>query len=130
MLEHCGLLEPNESGHIKRAMEEIRTEIREGRFEFTTAREDIHLHIEAALVARLGDLGRRIHTARSRNDQVATDLRLYCRRAIDRIDGLLLNLQRSFVDMAQRELGLIIPGYTHLRRAAARAGKSSDSELV
>ncbi len=117
MLEHCGLLEPNESDHIRRAMEEIRTEIHEGRFEFTTAREDIHLHIESALVARLGDLGRRIHTARSRNDQVATDLRLYCRRAIDRIDGLLLNLQRSFVDMAQRELGLIIPGYTHLRRA-------------
>jgi argininosuccinate lyase len=117
MLASCGLMTAAEADRIAAALEEIRTEIAEGRFEFTASKEDIHLHIESALTARLGDAGRKLHTARSRNDQVATDLRLYCRRAIDRIDHGLLELQRAFLGFAIREQGFVIPGYTHLRRA-------------
>ena len=117
MLAACGLMSVPEADAISQALEEIRREIASGRFEFSAAKEDIHLHIEAALTARLGDAGRKLHTARSRNDQVATDLRLYCRRAIDRIDHGLLELQRAFLGFAGRVGGLVIPGYTHMRRA-------------
>jgi argininosuccinate lyase len=117
MLAACGLMTVPEADAISRGLEEIRSEIHGGLFEFTAAKEDIHLHIESALTARLGDIGRKLHTARSRNDQVATDLRLYCRRAIDRLDAGLLELQRGFLGLAMREQGLVIPGYTHLRRA-------------
>ncbi len=117
MLASCGLIAVHEADAIAHALEEIRAEIADGRFEFTAAKEDIHLHIESALTARLGDTGRKLHTARSRNDQVATDLRLHCRRAIDRLDRGLLELQRAFLGFAIREQGLVIPGYTHLRRA-------------
>ena len=117
MLASCGLMTVQEADAIAQALEEIRAEIRAGRFEYTAAKEDIHLHVESALTARLGDTGRKIHTARSRNDQVATDLRLYCRRAIDRIDAGLADLQRAFLGLAEREADLVIPGYTHLRRA-------------
>jgi len=117
MLAHCGLITVPEADAIAQALEEIRAEIRGGRFEFTAAKEDIHLHIEAALTTQLGDIGRKLHTARSRNDQVATDLRLYCRRAIDRLDHGLLELERAFLGFAEREQGVVIPGYTHLRRA-------------
>ena len=117
MLASCGLLTVPEADAIAQVLEEIRGEIAAGRFEFTVAKEDIHLHVESALTARLGDTGRKLHTARSRNDQVATDLRLHCRRAIDRIDAGLRELQRAFVGLADRERDLVIPGYTHLRRA-------------
>ncbi len=117
MLAACGLMTAAEADAIAAALEEIRREIADGRFEFTASKEDIHLHIESALTARLGDAGRKLHTARSRNDQVATDLRLYCRRAIDRLDHGLLELQRAFLGFAAREQGFVIPGYTHMRRA-------------
>jgi len=117
MLVACGLLTVPEADAIVAGLEEIRVDIAAGRFEFTAAKEDIHLHIESALTAKLGDTGRKLHTARSRNDQVATDLRLYCRRAIDRLDRGLIELQRAFLRLALREQGLVIPGYTHLRRA-------------
>ena len=117
MLAACGLLTVTEADAIVAGLEEIRTEIAAGRFEFTAAKEDIHLHIESALTAKLGDTGRKLHTARSRNDQVATDLRLYCRRAIDRLDRGLIELQRAFLGLARLEQGLVSPGYTHLRRA-------------
>jgi argininosuccinate lyase len=117
MLASCGLMTVPEADAVAQALEEIRAEIRAGRFEFSVAKEDIHLHVESALTARLGDTGRKLHTARSRNDQVATDLRLYCRRAIDRLDGGLAELQRAFLGLAEREQDLVIPGYTHMRRA-------------
>ena len=117
MLAACGLMTVQEADAIAHVLEEIRSEIHTGRFEFTVAKEDIHLHIESALTARLGDTGRKLHTARSRNDQVATDLRLYCRRAIDRIDAGFAELQQAFLGLAEREQGLVIPGYTHMRRA-------------
>jgi argininosuccinate lyase len=117
MLAAAGLIEPSEAESIARTLEEIRAEINSGRFVFSAAREDIHLHVEAALTERLGDTGRKLHTARSRNDQVATDLRLYCRRAIDRIDAAGAGLQQAFLELAERERALVMPGYTHLRRA-------------
>jgi len=117
MLAASGLITAPDADAICDALETIRREIAEERFPFTAAKEDIHLHIESALTDRLGDVGRRLHTARSRNDQVATDLRLYCRRAIDRIDVAVVDLQRAFLGLAERERDLVIPGYTHLRRA-------------
>ena len=117
MLASVGLMSVQEADAVAQVLEEIRGEIQAGRFEFTASKEDIHLHIESALTARLGDTGRKLHTARSRNDQVATDLRLYCRRAIDRLDAGLAELQRAFLGMAERERDLVIPAYTHLRRA-------------
>ena len=117
MLASVGLMTVQEADAVAQALEEIRGEIHAGRFEFTAAKEDIHLHIESSLTARLGDTGRKLHTARSRNDQVATDLRLFCRRAIDRLDAGMAELQRSFLGLAEREQDLVIPAYTHLRRA-------------
>jgi len=117
MLAATGIVTATEAEAIAAALEEIRAEIRAGRFEYSIAKEDIHLHVESALTARLGDVGRKLHTARSRNDQVATDLRLHCRRAIDRLDAALVELQRSLVGLADRERALLMPGYTHLRRA-------------
>ncbi|MDA1200414.1 MAG: argininosuccinate lyase [Planctomycetota bacterium] len=117
MLASVGLMTVQEADAVAQALEEIRGEIHAGRFEFTAAKEDIHLHIESGLTARLGDTGRKLHTARSRNDQVATDLRLFCRRAIDRLDAGMAELQRSFLGLAEREQDLVIPAYTHLRRA-------------
>ncbi len=117
MLASVGLMTVHEADSVAHSLEEIRSEIHTGRFEFSVSKEDIHLHVEAALTARLGDTGRKLHTARSRNDQVATDLRLYCRRAIDRLDAGLAELQRAFLGMAEREQDLVIPAYTHLRPA-------------
>jgi len=117
MLAACGIISAEEAEQIVAGLAEIGREIAEGRFPFSTKREDIHLNIEAVLTERIGDTGRKLHTARSRNDQVATDLRLFCRRAIDRLDAGLEALQRSFLDLATREQDLVIPAYTHLRRA-------------
>ena len=86
-------------------------------FQFSTELEDIHMHIEQALIERLGDVGRKLHTGRSRNDQVATDLRLWIRDALDRIDARLLDLQRAFVGRCDADFDVILPGYTHLQRA-------------
>jgi argininosuccinate lyase len=85
--------------------------------EYRTALEDIHTHIEADLIRRLGDLGRKLHTARSRNDQVVTDVKLWVRDAIDDLDGRLAELQRAFLGFAERERGVVLPAYTHLQRA-------------
>ena len=86
-------------------------------FRFLREREDVHMHIEAALVEKLGDVGRKLHTARSRNDQVATDLKLWVREALDRVDRYIVNLQEAFVQAAVRYRDVILPGYTHMQRA-------------
>jgi len=117
MLAHVGLVTPDECQQIVRGLSEIRAEIEAGRFAFVPAREDIHMHIEAALIERLGDVGRKLHTARSRNDQVVTDVKLWARDALDRVDARLLALQRALVAAAERHRDLILPGYTHLQRA-------------
>ena len=117
MLAKVGLLSSDECQQIVLTLLEIQAEIESGDFPFTLEREDVHMNIEAALVERLGDTGRKLHTARSRNDQVATDLKLWTREALDRIDSGLLGLQRSLVRAAERYPGVILPGYTHMQRA-------------
>jgi argininosuccinate lyase len=117
MLAHVGLLTTAEADQIVAALESIGQEIAAGSFAFRQELEDVHMNIERALIDRLGDVGRKLHTARSRNDQVSTDLRLWIRDAIDRTDGLLARLQREFVDRCDRDAGVILPGYTHLQRA-------------
>ena len=117
MLAKVGLLSREECQQIEQCLGEIRQEIEQGRFEFRTELEDIHMHIERALVDRLGDVGRKLHTARSRNDQVSTDLRLWIRQAIDTLDAALRELQRAFVGRAEADAGAILPAYTHLQRA-------------
>src|SRR6185295_18032018 len=117
MLGEVGLLTSAEAEQIAKALDEIGTEIDAGRMEFSISLEDIHTHIERALIAKLGDLGRKLHTGRSRNDQIATDVKLWVRDAIDELDSQLKALQTSFVEFATREAGVIVPGYTHLQRA-------------
>jgi len=117
MLARTGSLTEQEAEDLCRTLEQIKEEIARGTFRFSTAHEDIHMNIEAALVERLGDTGRKLHTARSRNDQVVTDFRLWVRDAIDRIVPLLRNLQASWVILADRFADVIIPGYTHLQPA-------------
>jgi argininosuccinate lyase len=117
MLAKVGLIEPEECRQIEQALRQICQEIEQGRFSFSAELEDVHMHIEQALVERLGDVGRKLHTARSRNDQIATDLRLWVRGAIEQIDRLLLALQRAFVGRCDADADVILPGYTHLRRA-------------
>jgi argininosuccinate lyase len=117
MLAHVGLLTSNECQEIVRVLSEIQADIEDDRFSFTSEREDIHMHIEAALIDKLGDLGRKLHTARSRNDQVATDLKLWVRDGLSRVDQRLLDLQRGLVLSALRHRHVIIPGYTHMQPA-------------
>ncbi len=117
MLTTVGLLTPEECQKIEQGLSEIQAEIAEGRFPFQLEREDIHMHIEAALTERIGDVGRKLHTARSRNDQIATDVKLWTRDAIDALDGHLERLQREFVQFGARHRAVVLPGYTHLQRA-------------
>src|SRR5579884_1633478 len=117
MLAEVGLLTAEEAERIVQALEEIAGEIDRGNFEFTIKLEDIHTHIERALIERLGDLGRKLHTGRSRNDQVVTDVKLWVREAIDHLDQLLRYLQTALVEAAERERDVVLPGYTHLQRA-------------
>lgn len=117
MLAEVGLLSADEAGRITAALDEIAAEIERGAFTFSIALEDIHTHIERALIERLGDVGRKLHTARSRNDQVVTDVRLWVRDAVDGLDGRLRELQMALLDSAERERDLILPAYTHLQRA-------------
>ena len=117
MLAEVGLISEVESARIIDALATIGAEIEAGAMEYSIALEDIHTHIEGALIARLGDVGRKLHTGRSRNDQVVTDVKLWVRDAVDRIDELLKELQRAFVGSAERERDVVLPGYTHLQRA-------------
>jgi argininosuccinate lyase len=117
MLHHVGMLTFDECQQIVRGLSEIEAEIAEGRFIYLLEREDVHMHIETALIEKLGDVGRKLHTARSRNDQVITDLKLWARDALDRIDTRLISLQRSLIASAERHNEIILPGYTHLQRA-------------
>src|SRR5208283_5578582 len=117
MLARVGLLSDDECQQIVRGLSEIQAEIEREDFPFVLEHEDVHMHIEAALIEKLGDVGRKLHTARSRNDQVATDLKLWTRDALDRLDMRLVALQQALVASAGRHQGLILPGYTHLQRA-------------
>lgn len=117
MLASVGLLTDDECRQIIETLDQIGSEIRQGKMAWKTELEDIHMHIESALIARIGDVGRKLHTARSRNDQVATDLKLYVREALTELDGLLSEAQRAFVDRCDQDADVVLPGYTHLQRA-------------
>ena len=117
MLADQKILTPEERDLIESNLKDIEQEIETGTFEIRVELEDIHMNIEQALIDRIGDVGRKLHTGRSRNDQVATDLRLWVRDSIDEIDALLAGLQAAFLGRHQADEGTIIPAYTHLQRA-------------
>ncbi len=117
MLADQAILKAEERDQIVAALLEIRQQLDTGSFPIRVELEDIHMNIEQALIDKLGDTGRKLHTGRSRNDQVSTDLRLWVREAIDRIDGLLAEVQRAFVERCDLDAGVIVPAYTHLQRA-------------
>ena len=117
MLADCGIISREDQEQIKAGLEGILADIEAGKVEFTTDNEDIHMNVETLLTARIGDAGKRLHTARSRNDQVAVDLRLHLRREIGEITGQVLDLQQAIADQAGRHQETVMPGYTHLQRA-------------
>ena len=117
MLAHAGLISADDRDHICAHLDQIGEEIAAGQFVFRTDLEDIHMHIENALITRIGDVGRKLHTGRSRNDQVATDLKLYTRDAIDELDKLLAAIQKAFVARCDQDADVVMPGYTHMQRA-------------
>ncbi|MBD5132740.1 MAG: argininosuccinate lyase [Clostridiales bacterium] len=116
MLAHCGIIAQSEADKIVAALEQILKDIEGGKLEVANA-EDIHSFVENELVSRVGDVGKKLHTARSRNDQVATDLRLYVRDAIDRTTGLLKSLVLSLINKAEAEKTTAMPAYTHMQKA-------------
>jgi len=117
MLAHAGVLSKTELADIERGLRDILTDIERGDFAWLVEFEDVHMNIEARLTERIGEAGKKLHTGRSRNDQVATDLRLYLRHEIDAVDAELRNLQQVLLDLAEREADTIMPGFTHLQVA-------------
>ncbi len=120
---HCAMLvsqriiSPEDGAVITAGLDQIKAEIEGGGFAFSEEREDIHMNVEARLAELIGPAAGRLHTARSRNDQVATDLRLWLRGAIDRLDGAMRDLQQALIDRAEAEADTVMPGYTHLQIA-------------
>ncbi len=117
MLGKVGILTAQEVSDIINGLEGIREDIVAGRFEWSVALEDVHMNIETELTKRIGISGKKLHTGRSRNDQVATDIRLYVRDEIDTIGKELTRLQQALLDVAEREADTIMPGFTHLQTA-------------
>ncbi len=117
MLEKVGVLTREELDAILQGLQEVLEEIERGEFEWSIALEDVHMNIEAALTQKIGIAGKKLHTGRSRNDQVATDIRLYLRDELDVILGELTRLQRGLLALAEREADTIMPGFTHLQTA-------------
>jgi len=117
MLAACGVISKRDVAAIESGMRTILAEVRSGKFKWSLAAEDVHLNIERRLTALVGDAGKRLHTARSRNDQVATDVRLWLRDAIDALGLQLAALQSSLVGLAERHTGTVMPGFTHLQVA-------------
>ena len=117
MLAKQKIISRTEAKRIIGALTEIKGEMDRGEFSFDESGEDIHSAVEMALVARIGHVGEKLHTGRSRNDQVSLDVRLYVREAIDRMITLIKGMQKALIGLAEENLGLILPGYTHLQRA-------------
>jgi len=117
MLGACGIISDADVQTILQGLDQISREIESGDFIWAVELEDVHMNIEARLTQLVGDAGKRLHTGRSRNDQVATDIRLYLREAIDRILDQLARLQRGLIDQAERYADMIMPGFTHLQVA-------------
>ena len=117
MLSHQGIIGKDDHAAIQKGMAQIWSEIESGQFEWKLDLEDVHLNIEARLTQLVGDAGKRLHTGRSRNDQVATDVRLWLRSEMDLIIDLLVDLQKSLVEVAEKNVEVIMPGFTHLQVA-------------
>lgn len=117
MLGRVGVLTEAEVEAIVRGLEQVRQEIVDNRLAFVDSLEDIHMHVESRLTEIIGDAGKKLHTGRSRNDQVATDLRLYTRTCLDDLISALRHLQTVFIDLAEREADTILPGLTHMQVA-------------
>ncbi len=117
MLEKAGLLTAAELAQIIEGLQAIQADIEAGNFDWSVELEDVHMNIEAALTAKIGDTGKKLHTGRSRNDQVATDIRLYVRTEIDQVSQLVRALQSGILDLAESNIDTIMPGFTHLQTA-------------
>ncbi len=117
MLGRSGIIEPGEAAAIVRGLEEVLADIEAGRVEFSVGAEDIHMNVEQLLTAKIGEVGKKLHTARSRNDQVALDIRMYLKDELAQLKGILRDLQSSLLDLAEKHLDTFMPGYTHLQRA-------------
>ena len=117
MLGECGIIDPAEAEKICKELEQIGKELQDGTLEIDPQAEDIHTFMEGELTARLGDAGKRLHTARSRNDQVALDVRLYLKKQCETLYGQLHGLVKVLCEKAQQYSGAVMPGYTHLQRA-------------
>src|SRR5436189_1899436 len=116
-LTKAGIISAAEQKKIETGLREIEQEIESGKFQWDEGLEDAHMNIESALTKKIGEAGAKLHTARSRNDQVALDLRLYVKEQIEQASALLKKLQRALVDLAEEHVDLVVPGYTHLQRA-------------
>ena len=117
MLGRCGVISEPEAERLIEGLEAIRAEAAAGRFTPGLEAEDVHFAVERRLIELLGPLGKKLHTGRSRNDQVGTDLRLWLRRRIDAIDAALVRFERALLVRAEAHPDTLIPGYTHLQRA-------------
>ena len=117
MLCRVGVLSASELTEIQQGLAQVQTEIDNGSFQWSIALEDVHMNIEARLTELIGVTGKKLHTGRSRNDQVATDIRLYLRSAIDRIAAELTRLQHGTIELAAQNTDTIMPGFTHLQTA-------------
>ncbi len=117
MLARVGVLSEADRDAIVDGLGQVRDEIEAGTFQWSLALEDVHMNVEAALVERCGEAGKKLHTGRSRNDQIATDLRLWLRDEVDQIRALIQDLQGVIVELAEREAATILPGFTHLQAA-------------
>src|SRR3546814_7093673 len=117
MLVHQRIIAQEDGAAILGGLDTVLSEIEAGKFEFKTSLEDIHMNVEARLAELIGEPAGRLHTARSRNDQVATDVRLWTRDAVDRLDIMLRDLQAALIAQAEAEADTVMPGYTHLQAA-------------
>ena len=116
-LNRCGVLTEDETSKVEKALNELLQDIEDGKVQIGMDHEDIHTFVESTLTERIGDLGKKIHTGRSRNDQVATDFRLYLGREVDNIVALLKKLEETLLTLAENNLDTIISGYTHMQKA-------------
>lgn len=117
MLGRSGIIPPAEAENLVRGLEEVLADVEAGRVVFSVSAEDIHMNVEQLLIAKIGEVGKKLHTARSRNDQVALDIRMYLKEEIGQIIILLRGLQVALLNLAEEHVDTVMPGYTHLQRA-------------
>jgi argininosuccinate lyase len=117
MLAKVGIITDIEKSEILKGLEDIRKQIADDNFDWSIKLEDIHMNIESSLTKKIGEIGKKLHTGRSRNDQIATDIRLYARDQVDQISNFITAVQKTLLDLAERESDTIIPGFTHLQVA-------------